>query len=54
MRAQVAAPCLCLRLGGPHTDLPNFLITYHKVDEPSDMDAYIARLGELGARRSTS
>ncbi len=33
--------------GGPHTDIPNFLITYHKVDEPSDMDAYIARLREL-------
>jgi uncharacterized protein (DUF885 family) len=35
--------------GGPHTDLPNFLITYHKVDEPADVDAYIARLGKLGA-----
>jgi uncharacterized protein (DUF885 family) len=33
---------------GPHTDIPNFLITYHKVEEPSDMDAYIARLGEVG------
>jgi uncharacterized protein (DUF885 family) len=33
--------------GGPHTDLPNFLITYHKVEQPSDMDAYIARLSEL-------
>ena len=33
--------------GGPHTDIPNFLITYHKVDAPADMDAYIARLGEL-------
>ena len=35
--------------GGPHTDLPNFLITYHKVDEPADMDAYVARLTKLGA-----
>jgi len=35
--------------GGPHTDLPNFLITYHKVDEPADMDALIARIGKLGA-----
>jgi uncharacterized protein (DUF885 family) len=33
---------------GPHTGLPNFLITYHKVDEPKDMDAYIARLKALG------
>jgi len=33
--------------GGPHTDIPNFLISYHKVEAPSDMDAYIARLGEL-------
>ena len=35
--------------GGPHTDLPNFLITYHKVEEPSDMDAYVSRLTKLGA-----
>ncbi len=34
--------------GGPHTDLPNFLITYHKVDEPGDMDAYVARIAALG------
>lgn len=34
--------------GGPHTDIPNFLITYHKVEEPSDMDAYISRLAALG------
>jgi uncharacterized protein (DUF885 family) len=34
--------------GGPHTDLPNFLITYHKVDEASDLDAYIARIAALG------
>ncbi len=33
---------------GPHTELPNFLITYHKVDELSDMDALIARIGKLG------
>ncbi len=32
---------------GPHTELPNFLITYHKVDAPSDMDALIARIGKL-------
>ncbi len=34
--------------GGPHTDIPNFLITYHKVEEPKDMDAYVARLAALG------
>ncbi len=33
---------------GPHTGMPNFLITYHKVDEPKDMDAYVARLKALG------
>jgi uncharacterized protein (DUF885 family) len=33
---------------GPHTGLPNFLITYHKVDEPADVDAYVARLKALG------
>ncbi len=34
--------------GGPHTDLPNFLLTYHKVDEPADMDALISRIAKLG------
>ena len=34
---------------GPHTGLPNFLITYHKVDTPADMDALIARIGKVGA-----
>jgi uncharacterized protein (DUF885 family) len=34
--------------GGAHVGLPNFLITYHKVDEPADMDAYVARLGAMG------
>ncbi len=33
---------------GPHTGLPNFLITYHKVDEPADVDAYISRISKLG------
>ena len=35
-------------LAGRTPDLPNFLITYHKVDEPADMDAYVARLDEAG------
>ncbi|MDK1024904.1 MAG: DUF885 domain-containing protein [Gammaproteobacteria bacterium] len=30
--------------GGPHVMLPNFMINFHKVDDPSDMHAYIARL----------
>jgi uncharacterized protein (DUF885 family) len=32
---------------GPHTGLPNFLMTYHKVDDRSDMIAYNARLMAL-------
>ncbi|HEY7671305.1 MAG TPA: DUF885 domain-containing protein [Gammaproteobacteria bacterium] len=31
---------------GPHTQLPQFLINFHRVDEEADMTAYIARLGE--------
>jgi len=31
----------------PHTSFAQFLISIHKVDEASDMDAYIARIGEL-------
>ena len=34
--------------GGPHVNIANFLITYHKVDEPADADAYAARLAKLG------
>ena len=33
---------------GPHTNLPNSLINYHKVDSAADMDAYISRLKQSG------
>ncbi|MEX0963258.1 MAG: DUF885 domain-containing protein [Pseudohongiellaceae bacterium] len=33
--------------GGPHASLPNFLINYHRVDDASDVQAYLSRLGEL-------
>jgi uncharacterized protein (DUF885 family) len=33
--------------GGPHAGLPNFLINFHRVDQPADMDAYIARLTQM-------
>ena len=32
---------------GPHVFLANFMISFHAVSEKSDMDAYIARLGEV-------
>jgi uncharacterized protein (DUF885 family) len=32
---------------GPHVFLPNFLINFHRVDEKSDMEAYVARLNAL-------
>lgn len=35
------------QLFGPQTRLPQFLMQVHKVDEPSDMDAYIARIDGL-------
>lgn len=35
------------QLFGPHTRLPQFLMQIHRVDEPSDMDAYIARIGGI-------
>lgn len=34
--------------GGPHTGLPNFLISQHRVDTPADMEAYIARVAAIG------
>ncbi|MBI1339183.1 DUF885 family protein [bacterium] len=33
--------------GGAHTGLPNFMINFHRVDEKADMEAYIARLGQI-------
>jgi uncharacterized protein (DUF885 family) len=33
---------------GPHTELPQMMINFHRVDEAADMEAYIARLGEIG------
>jgi uncharacterized protein (DUF885 family) len=30
--------------GGAHTGLPNFMINFHRVDDVSDMEAYIARV----------
>lgn len=32
---------------GPHASLANFLITFHEVEEKSDMEAYIKRLSEV-------
>ncbi|GJL91968.1 DUF885 domain-containing protein [Hyphococcus sp.] len=37
------------QMQGPQAFLAQFLIAFHKVDEPSDMEAYIARIGG-GAR----
>lgn len=31
--------------GSAHVGLPNFLINFHRVDEPADMTAYVARIG---------
>jgi uncharacterized protein (DUF885 family) len=39
------------QMQGPQAFLPQFLIAYHRVDEPADMDAYIARIG--GISRAT-
>lgn len=48
LRAQWQRHAYVFGFGGPHTDIPNFLITYHKVETPEDMDAYISRIGLLG------
>jgi uncharacterized protein (DUF885 family) len=33
---------------GPHVFLPQFVMQFHEVSEKSDMDAYVARIGEVG------
>ncbi len=43
------------QMGGPHTDLPQALINFHRVDDEADMVAYVTRIGEVGrATRSGS
>jgi uncharacterized protein (DUF885 family) len=32
---------------GDHTSLPNFIINFHRVDEPGDMDAWISRVSKI-------
>ena len=36
------------QMDGVHTGLPQQLITLHRVDDESDMTAYVARIGEVG------
>ena len=33
---------------GPHVFLPQFVMQFHDVSEKSDLDAYVARIGEIG------
>jgi uncharacterized protein (DUF885 family) len=33
---------------GPHVFLPQFVMQFHEVADKSDMDAYVARIGEVG------
>ncbi|MBA3298325.1 MAG: DUF885 family protein, partial [Acidobacteria bacterium] len=35
------------QMQGPQASLPQFLIAFHKVDDASDMEAYIARIGGI-------
>lgn len=36
------------QMQGPQAFVPQFLISYHQVDEPADLDALITRIGESG------
>ncbi|HEX6999826.1 MAG TPA: DUF885 domain-containing protein [Gammaproteobacteria bacterium] len=52
-RARAARPFrrhhyIFTQMNGPHTYLPQFLINFHRVDEPDDMRDYVARIGEAG------
>jgi uncharacterized protein (DUF885 family) len=35
------------QMQGPQAFLPQFLISFHKVENPSDMEAYVARIGGI-------
>jgi uncharacterized protein (DUF885 family) len=52
-RAERAAPFrrrlyVFTQMGGPQVQLPQALISFHRVDEARDMEAYIARIKGLG------
>lgn len=54
MRGEASRPFLrrqyvFTQMQGAQAFLPQFLIVFHKVDEPADMEAYVTRIGE-GAR----
>ncbi len=49
LRANFRRHAYVFGYGGPHTELPGFLISYHKVDELSDMEAYVKRIRAVGA-----
>ena len=49
-RAEAGAPFrrrayVFTQMQGPQASLPQFLIAFHKVEQPKDMEAYIARIG---------
>ncbi|MFT4887416.1 MAG: hypothetical protein ACJAY7_000560 [Pseudohongiellaceae bacterium] len=50
-QAQAAAPFAnygyLFGRGGSHSAVPSFLISYHKVDDASDVQAYLARLRDI-------
>ena len=33
--------------GGPHASLPSFMISFHRVDDESDLEAYLSRLEQI-------
>ncbi|MBG09993.1 MAG: DUF885 domain-containing protein [Gammaproteobacteria bacterium] len=33
--------------GGPHASLPSFMISFHRVDEEADLEAYLSRLAQI-------
>jgi len=51
-QAKAAAPYrrkgyIFTQMQGPHAFLPNFMINFHKVDEVSDMEAYVTRISGI-------
>jgi len=43
-----ATPYMVTQLTGPHLQLPRMLQTQHPIETPAHIEAYIARLGEMG------
>jgi uncharacterized protein (DUF885 family) len=47
LRARFRRQAYLFARSGVHSSLPNFIINFHRVEEPADMDAWISRVSKI-------